>query len=72
MRCKSIRSVSWSICNLVNNLMDQDILHFKLGDDFFNVGCVKHKCLLLVMLHLYNFYFFLWILFNVLAYERHF
>ena len=53
--------------------MDHNLLHFKLGDDFFNVGCVKHKCLLLVMLHLYNFYFyFLCILFNVLAYERHF
>ena len=51
--------------------MDQDLLHFKLGDDdFFNVGCVKYKCLLLVMLYLYNF--FLYILFNVLAYERHF
>ena len=51
--------------------MDHDLLHLKLGDDFFNVGCVKHKCLLLVMFHLYNF-FFLCILFNVLAYERHF
>ena len=50
--------------------MDQDFLHLKLGDDFFNVVCVKHKCLLLVMLHLYNF--FLCILFNVLAYETHF
>ena len=50
--------------------MDQDLLHFKLGDDFVNVGCVKYKCLLLVMLHLYNF--FLYILFNVLTYERHF
>ena len=53
MRCNS-----WSRCNLVNSLMDQDLLHLKLGDDFFNVGCVKHKCLLLVMFHLYNFYFF--------------
>ena len=52
--------------------MDQDLLHLKLGDDFFNVGCVKYKFLLLAMLHLINFYSFLFILFNVLAYERRF
>ena len=41
--------------------MDQDLLHLKLGDDFFNVGCVKHKGLLLVMFHLYNFNFFFYV-----------
>ena len=37
----------------------------------FNVGCVKHKCLLLVMFT-YITFIFLCILFNVLAYEKHF
>ena len=41
--------------------MDQDLLYLKLGNDFFNVGSAKHKCLLLVMLHLYNFYFFFYV-----------